>query len=37
MEIELRSVMLNAFAENPVLSSELNSITEEAPARASLP
>ncbi|WP_239807012.1 DUF3168 domain-containing protein [Croceicoccus hydrothermalis] len=37
MEIELRSVMLNAFADNPVLSSELNAITEEAPARASLP
>ncbi|MDT0576529.1 DUF3168 domain-containing protein [Croceicoccus sp. F390] len=37
MEIALRALVLRALADDPVLSAELNSITEEAPARASLP
>ncbi len=37
MEISLRAALIAWLAADPVLSSELNSVTEEAPSRTSLP
>lgn len=37
MEIPLRAALLAWLAADPALAAELNAITEEAPARASLP
>lgn len=37
MEILLRTALIGWLAEDPALAAALNAITEEAPARASLP
>jgi hypothetical protein len=37
MEVLLRAALIDWLASDPVLSTQLNSVTEEAPARASLP
>lgn len=37
MEIALRAALLGWLAADPALSAALNSVTEEAPARAALP
>jgi len=37
MEIALRAALLDNLANHPVLSADINAISEEAPLRASLP
>ena len=37
MEVPLRAALIDWLASDPVLGAQLNSVTEEAPSRASLP
>jgi len=37
MEVPLRAALIGWLASDPVLSTQLNAVTEEVPARASLP
>jgi hypothetical protein len=37
MEIALRAVLIDWLASDPALTSQLNAVTEEAPARTNLP